>query len=278
MGVDTAFYRNDRNLAFMIGSYANEMSTVYVAQDAPDLFVDEAIGEGIGAPSWLMLTFGLLLFDYDHDGRLDMLQANGHVESEIAKVNPRQSYRQRSQLFWNAGDLGFREVEPERSGDLARGIVGRGASYADYDGDGDLDLVLTQIAGPPLLLRNDQNTGHHWLRVLLQGRPPNHDAIGSWIELEAGGLTQRRQVMPTRSYLSQVERTVTFGLGTVAEVDSLKVVWPDGSEQAVNVAGVDRLQAIVQSPQPSAVLRSLRVGAGLLGPEEEETLDPPVAP
>ncbi len=65
---------------------------------------------------------------------------------------------------------------------------------------------------------------------------------------EAGGLTQRRQVMPTRSYLSQVERTVTFGLGTAAEADSLKVVWPDGSEQTVEVAGVDRLQVIVQSP------------------------------
>ncbi len=248
MGIDAAFVRNDHNLAFMVGSYANEMSAVYVAQNAPELFVDESIGEGIGTPSWMMLTFGLLLFDYDHDGRLDMLQANGHVESEIAKVNPNQSYRQRSQLFWNAGDRGFVEVEPEQSGDLAREIVGRGASYADYDGDGDLDLVLTQIAGPPLLLRNDQETGHHWLRVLLEGRPPNRDAIGSWIELEAGGLTQRRQVMPTRSYLSQVERTVTFGLGTAASADSLKVVWPDGVEQTVEVVGVDRLQVIVQSP------------------------------
>ncbi len=248
MGIDAAFVRNDHNLAFMVGSYANEMSTVYVAQDAPELFVDEAIGEGIGNPSYLMLTFGLLLFDYEHDGRLDMLQANGHVESAIAKAYPNQSYRQRSQLFWNAGDRGFVEVEPEQSGDLAREIVGRGASYADFDGDGDLDVVLTQIAGPPLLLRNDQDTGYHWLRVHLEGRAPNRDAIGSWIELEAGGLTQRRQVMPTRSYLSQVERTVTFGLGTTAEVDSLKVLWPGGSEQIVEVAGVDRLQVITQRP------------------------------
>ncbi|MEM7582098.1 MAG: CRTAC1 family protein [Acidobacteriota bacterium] len=246
MGIDSAYYRNDQNLGFMIGNFANEMSSVYVAQDDPEFFVDEAIGEGIGAPSRLMLTFGLFLFDVDLDGRLDMLQANGHIEDEIQKVDPSQFYRQSAQLFWNGGREGFLPVAPELTGDLARELVGRGAAYADIDGDGDLDAVLTQIAGPALLLRNDQDRGHHWLRVRLEGQTPNRDAIGAWIELTAGGTTQRRQVMPTRSYLSQVERTVTFGLGAAERVDELKVIWPDGSEQRVDGVEVDRLQVVTR--------------------------------
>jgi hypothetical protein len=249
MGIDSAHFRNDHNLGFVIGNFANEMSSVYVTQDDPEFFVDEAITEGIGAPSRLMLSFGLFLFDYDLDGRLDVLQANGHVEEEIAKVDPSQRYRQPAQLFWNAGPgagRGFVEVPPASTGDLAREIVGRGAAFADLDADGDLDVVLTQISGPPLVLRNDQDLGHHWLRVRLVGRAPNRDAIGAWVELEAGGVTQRRQVMPTRSYLSQVEPTVTFGLGELDRVDSLKVVWPDGTEETVEGVEVDRLRVVEQ--------------------------------
>ncbi len=247
MGIDAAYYRNDHNLGFLIGNFANEMSSVYMSQDAPDFFVDEAISEGIGAPSRRMLTFGLFLFDVDLDGRLDLLQANGHIEDKIAQVDPSQSYRQPGQLFWNAGaDFGFVEVPVESTGDLAREIVGRGAAYADIDGDGDLDVGLTQIAGRPLLLRNDQNLGHHYVRVRLVGKAPNRDAVGAWVELVAGGRTQRRQVMPVRSYLSSVEPELTFGLGTAESVDSLTVTWPDGSTQTVDGVELDALRVVEQ--------------------------------
>jgi hypothetical protein len=239
MGADSAYHRNDKNLAFAIGNFANEMSSFYVAQEDPRFFVDEAIGEGIGAPSRLMLKFGLFFFDADLDGRLDLLQANGHIEEEIGKVDPSQSYRQPGQLFWNSGG-GFQLLADARVGDLARKIVGRGAAYADLDGDGDLDVVLTQIGGAPLLLRNDQKAGHHWLRVRLSQDGPNRDALGAWVELRAGGAVQRRQVMPTRSYLSQVEPAITFGLGGASRVDSLEVLWPDGAKQTLDVPGIDR--------------------------------------
>ncbi|MEE2708496.1 MAG: CRTAC1 family protein [Gemmatimonadota bacterium] len=246
MGVDGGHYRNDRHVGFMIGNFANEMTSVYVSQDDPGLFVDDAIGEGIGAPSRRVLTFGLFLFDYDLDGRLDMLQTNGHIEAEINRVDPSQTYAQAAQLFWNAG-LGqnkFVHVAPQTVGDLNRKIVGRAAAYADIDEDGDLDVVLTQTGGPALVLRNDQDLGHHWLRVRLTGRSPDSNVIGSWIELTAGGFTQRRQMMPTRSYLSQVELPVTFGLGTVDRIDDLKVIWPDGTEQTVLDVPVDQVLEI----------------------------------
>ena len=250
MGVDVGYIRNDNNIGFLIGNFANEMTSVYISQDNPTLYVDDAIGEGIGAPSRLALTFGLFLFDYDLDGRLDLLQTNGHIETEVQQIDPSQHYRQAAQLYWNAGPShksGFVLADVASVGDLAKAIVGRGAAYADIDRDGDLDVVLTQIAGPPLLLRNDQRLGRHWLRVKLVGKGANRDAIGAWIELSVGGVAQRRQVMPTRSYLSQVELPVTFGLGRSDRIDSLQVTWPDGSQQTIQTGEVDRLLVLDQA-------------------------------
>ena len=142
-------------------------------------------------------------------------------------------------------------MPPAATGDLARPLVGRGSAYADLDGDGDLDVVLTQTGGPPLLLRNDQALGHHWLRVKLVGNPAapanaNRDAIGAVVELTAGGVTQSRQVMPAKSYLSQSELAVTFGLGAATAVDALTVTWPGGARQEVPAGAVDRLLVVRQ--------------------------------
>jgi hypothetical protein len=250
MGVDVGRHRDDGELAIVIGNFANEMTSVYVSQGDPSIFADEAITEGVGAPSRLLVKFGILLLDADLDGRLDLLAANGHLDEEIPKVDPSQSYRQPAQLFWNGGPDApqtFVPVPPAATGDLGRPIVGRGATYADLDADGDLDLVLTQVAGPPLVLRNDQATGHHWLRVRAIGRAPNRDAIGARIVLAAGGVTQERQVMPARSYLSQVELPVTFGLGAATRVDALTVHWPGGGQDVVPDVVVDRLLTVRQS-------------------------------
>ncbi len=251
MGTDAGYLRNDGNLAFAISNFANEMSSLYLAQGHPGFYVDEAISEGLGAPSRLVLSFGLFMFDYDLDGRLDLLQANGHLEDQINTVDPSQHYRQSAQLFWNSGDpVRSLEIIPaEATGDLGTPIVGRGSSYADMDGDGDLDVVITQPAGAPLLLRNDQRTGHHWLRVRLRDKRGNRDAIGAWVELKAGGTTQRRQVMPTRSYLAQVELPITFGLGPADRVDSIDITWPDGTRQPVRVDAVDRLVVVERTSQ-----------------------------
>lgn len=249
MGVDIADVREDGHLALGVGNFANEMSSLYVAGAEPMQFTDASIVEGIGGPSRAALTFGLFFFDADLDGRLDLLQCNGHLEEEINKVQSSQHYRQPAQLFWNAGpteQASFVEAKAAKLGDLTESIVGRGASFADIDGDGDLDVVLTQIAGPPLLLRNDNLLDHHWLRVKLFGKACNRDAIGAEVLLTAGGRTQRRRVMPTRSYLSQTELPVTFGLGDTMQVDKLVIRWPGGAEQTVVVEGVDRVVIVSQ--------------------------------
>jgi len=132
-------------------------------------------------------------------------------------------------------------------GDLLKPIVGRGSAFADIDGDGDLDVVLTQIGGPPLLLRNDQNLHHHWIRLKLAGTKSNRDAIGAWIKARVNGQTLWRQVMPTRSYLSQSELPVTIGLGQADKVDSVEIVWPGGASQKIPPPPIDCVTVVTES-------------------------------
>ena len=241
MGIDTAYFRNSDDLGIGIGNFANEMNSLFVTADGQAPFADEAILEGFGPASRLALTFGLFFFDYDLDGRLDLFQANGHLESEINVVQPSQHYAQPAQLFWNCGDdCRNRFLHVEETGALATPLVGRAAAYADIDNDGDLDIVITQVGRRARLFRNDQQLGNHWLRVAFADGP-GAGVIGARVELTAGGITQRRHVMPTRSYLSQVELPVTFGLGRNAQVDRLSVTWPDGRVQEIPVKAVDRV-------------------------------------
>ncbi|HTL55413.1 MAG TPA: CRTAC1 family protein [Candidatus Limnocylindrales bacterium] len=250
MGIDSARFRSDDTLAIAIGNFANEMNALYMAQRDSLLFADEAVREGLGLASQKLLKFGLFFFDYDLDGRLDVLTANGHLEPEINRVEPTQQYRQAAQLFWNRGDIkgtGFSPVPPMKCGtDLFKAIVGRGSAYADIDGDGDLDVVLCQIGGPPLLLRNDQNLGHHWVRLKLVGTKSNRDAIGAWVRASVGGHTLARQVMPTRSYLSQSELPLTIGLGKADKVDNLEIAWPSGTKQKIDALAIDKLTVITE--------------------------------
>ncbi len=137
-------------------------------------------------------------------------------------------------------------VNPETTGDLAKPVVGRSSAFADIDNDGDLDVIMTQVARRPLLLRNDQDLGHKWVRFKLIGTRTNRDAIGGRVELRSGDTTQVREVMPTRSYLGQVELPVTFGLGDRQSVDSVEITWPDGTKTSLTDVSPNRTHTIVQ--------------------------------
>ena len=251
MGIDAAAYDNNGDLAVAIGNFANEMTSLYVAQDGSELFTDEAILSGIGPASRQALSFGLFFFDYDLDGQLDLFQTNGHVEPEINVVQPSQHYAQPSQLFWNCGDDCQRLFVPVPAadlGDLSTAVVGRGTAYGDLDGDGDLDVVITRTGEQPLILRNDQQTGHHWLRLRLLPGPDGQSPYGARASLTIDDQTQQRVLNPSRSYLSQVEPVLTFGLGESSAIDSLEVTWPDGKAMIIPVDAVDR-EIVLEWPE-----------------------------
>ena len=261
MGIDVARFRDNGACGIAISNFANEMTALYVSYNNQMQFMDEAISTGLGPSSRLELKFGLFFWDYDLDGRLDLFTANGHLEDDINRVQPSQHYEQPPHLFWNCGpeqDTEFVAATAAQCGtDLFQPLVGRGASYADIDGDGDLDLLVTAIGQRPRLLRNDQQLGNSWLRFHLRGEKCNRDAIGAWIQVELKDRILQRQVMPTRSYLSQVELPVTIGLGREADVRRVTVRWPDGSKQDVPCDGVNRTYEVRQSVDAQPVAANL---------------------
>lgn len=245
MGMDTVVLdRTSGTRAIAIGNFAGEMTSLYLTQGIPGLFADRTTTSGIGPASRLALTFGVLFLDVDLDGRADLLQTNGHLEDQIHIVQDSQSYAQKPQLFWNCGSDCSRQFFVAAAGDLSRPYAGRGASAADIDGDGDSDLLITQVRSNAVLLRNDQQTGHHWIRVRLSQDSPNPWALGASVVLRSRNTIQERSIIRTRGYQSQVLPDATFGLGQDQGPLEVRVRWPDGATTSHRVQEVDQVVTI----------------------------------
>ncbi len=237
MGIDVSHFRNDRDIGILIGNFANEMTALYVSGGEQLQFRDDAILNGLGPPTRLELTFGVAFVDIDLDGRLDVISANGHLEEDINRVQKTQTYQQPPRLYWNCGiehTTEFLPVPASHTGeDFARPMVGRSLAIADIDNDGDVDVLLTASGGSPRLLRNDQHTGHHWIRLKLSDNSNNQGAIGAKVvltrEKKDGSMeVQTRRVNPTRGYQSQSELPVTFGLGENKDTGTITIYWQNG--------------------------------------------------
>ena len=256
MGIDTACFRNSDAVGIAIGNFATEMTALYVCQTPGatiPIFRDEAVSNGIGPVTRTDLKFGILFIDADLDGRLDLFENNGHLEEDIKVVQASQQYEQPPHLLWNCGtefDNEFIMLPEAKTGaDFQKRMVGRGAAMADIDADGDLDLILFSSGGKPRLLRNDQKSGHHWLRLRLRGTKCNKDAIGAVVNVTLPNSTVlSRTVMPTRSYQSQTELPVTFGLGSAEIVKEIAIRWPDGTSQKLSGISVDQQLEVIQKP------------------------------
>ena len=199
--------------------------------------MDYAARSKLGQESLKVLTFGMFLLDIELDGDLDLLAANGHIQVEVESANNEFQFKQLTQLFLNDGDGVFDLFKGNEGSVFNKPIVGRGGAYADYDKDGDLDILITENAGPVHLWRNDfsehlGSTANNYLRVKLQGKVSNRDGIGSLVELYLGDRIYSRRLRTGSSYLSQSEKVVTFGIGKATSIDSLIVKWPSGTIDA----------------------------------------------
>jgi hypothetical protein len=231
MGIDSAEILPD-TLGIAIANFSNEPNTLLQLRHSQTLgFSDIAVSSGLAAQSRAPMKFGALFFDADLDGRQDFFTANGHLEPDIAAAQAGHTYPQPAQLFWNTGEpkwLWKEDLHPQSGLATFWPMVGRGCAFLDYDGDGSLDLVVTENGGPARLFRNENKTGNNWITVSLAGNglTTNRDAIGAEITVEAGGRTQRRYITTARGYLSQSDLAATFGLGSATNVEKVTVRWP----------------------------------------------------
>jgi enediyne biosynthesis protein E4 len=233
MGIDSADYDHSGRDSLVIGNFSNEMVGLY-HNEGSGIFIDDAARSGVGLPSLLTLAFGCFFFDYDLDGQLDIFVANGHVEDDINRVQKDITYAQKPHLFRNTGNGSFQPAAAGGDSDpLQQAMVARGAASLDFDGDGDLDIVMTTNNGPAHLLRNDGGSDRGWLRVKLAGTRSNRDGVGARITVVAGDRKQSALVKTGSSYCSQSELIATFGLDQAGQADRVEVAWPGGSTQVI---------------------------------------------
>ncbi len=244
MGLDVGVVDETGEVTLFVGHFTAEMVGVY-RHTQNGFFMDRAAASQIGRPSLRTLTFGLFLFDVDHDGDLDLFTVNGHITEEIGLVEEGITYRQQPQLYINRGGGLFEEMPAGEDGLLARPLVGRGAAYADWDRDGDLDVLVTENGGPVHLWRNDSVIAGY-LQVELTGRTSNRDAIGARVVIFANGRRQEREVRAGGSYLSQSQQSVHFGLGQASEVDSLHIYWPGGQVHRQGLVVANQVVHVVE--------------------------------
>ena len=237
MGADAADYDGSGRPDLVIGHFSTEMMALY-HNEGNGLFIDEGPRSAIGRATLPTLTFGCFFFDFDLDGWPDVFAANGHVADDVERVQTRITYAQPPQLFRNDGGR-FEEVDAPGTA-LAVPQVGRGAAYADFDRDGDLDVLVTANGGRPRLLRNDGGNANRMLRIRTVGTASNRDGVGARIDVTAGGRTRWQRVRTGSSYLSQSELAVTFGLGARTRADAVEVTWPSGRVDRLGAVPADR--------------------------------------
>jgi hypothetical protein len=233
MGVDWGDYDGDGRLDLFVGTFSDELKSLYHAT-ASGIYEQAAMAAGIAQSTRPWVTFGTKFADFDNDGQLDLVMINGHVRDLVQKVDPANSYPQKSQLFLNAGGGRFRDVSEAVGPDFRKPIVGRGLALGDYDNDGDPDLLAADLQGHPLLLRNDGgNTAGGWLSVSLVGRRSNRMAIGAQLTLLADGKRQVRELRTDGSILAAHDPRLHFGLSGASTVEELQIRWPSGETQTL---------------------------------------------
>jgi len=234
MGVAAGDFDNDARIDIVKTNFMDETSTLY--RNLGDWFFEDAtITAGLGVHT-KYVGWGVAFVDFDHDGWKDILAVNGHIYPEISAAVKGEEYRQSKLLYWNLRNGAFRDVTAKAGPALTAGAVSRGLALGDLDGDGALEVVVSNMNEPPSLLCNKGEKGNA-LVIELVGTRSNRSAIGGRVTVKAGGLLQVDEVRSGSSYASQSDFRLHFGLGAASEAESVEVRWPNDSiEQFLELA------------------------------------------
>lgn len=234
MGLAAGDFDNDGRLDLIKTNFTGDYPNLFHNLGA-GIFEDVAMKAGLAVnPQYV--AWGVGLVDFDNDGWLDVFQVNGHVFPELEKKPGGEPFKNPRILYRNLGGGRFEDVSAMAGPGVSERASGRGAAFADFDNDGDMDVLIMNMHGAPSLLRNDMTSGNGWLQVRLSGI-----AMGAVVTLEAGGRKQAQTVVSQTSFLSHNGRRLHFGLGKAKTVDGLTVAWPSGRVERFSVTGINRI-------------------------------------
>ncbi|UCF37087.1 MAG: CRTAC1 family protein [Acidobacteriota bacterium] len=230
MGTDFGDFDGDGLLDIFVTNFSEEFNTLYRNRGEQEFEdVSEEVGLGSG---FLPLGFGTKFLDFDNDGDLDIYITNGHIADNVSLMNPSLSYAQTDLLYENVGGK-FQDISASSGSVFQQKHVGRGAAVADYDNDGDQDIVIANCGGRPILLRNDIGNRQNWLLIALQGKQSNSHGYGTKIRLTSNQQLQYKEANPVASYLSSNDTRVHFGLGEATSVESIEIEWLSGKKSVL---------------------------------------------
>ena len=239
MGVGVGDYDNDGRLDIIKTNFSDDTSSLY-RNVADNLFEDATYKSGIGINT-RFLGWGAGFVDVDNDGRRDIFLANGHIYPEIHEWFPRLKYKERKILYKNSGEGRFADISLRGGPGLLLEKSARGCAFGDFDNDGDMDVVVSNINDLPSLLRNDGVSDGHWVKVKCIGVVSNRSAIGARVRVVVGPHSQMDEVRSGSGYLSQSDLRLHFGLGTARTIDRLEIRWPNGMTESFENLAADRI-------------------------------------
>ena len=246
MGVALGDYNHDGKLDLYVTNFSDQYNTLY-RQDGSLSFMDASFASRLAPASIPFVGWGTEFVDFENDGWVDLLAVNGHVYPQVDGIDAGTSYAQRILYYRNNGDGTFSETAGELGTALVARRPGRGAAFGDIDNDGDIDVVINNLDGAPLVLRNDGGNRNHWITVKTVGTKMNRDALGARVKVTSGDLVQVGEVHSSGSYISQSDLRLHFGLGSRSKVDLIEVRWPGGGVERIENIPADRFVIIEQN-------------------------------
>ena len=254
MGIAVGDYLNNGLLDFAISDFSDEAKLVF-HNDGNAAFTEVSMRSGVGKKSIPFLGWGTGFLDFDNDGWLDLMFVNGHIYPAADRLEWGTSYAQRPLLFHNTRDGKFEEVPPVKGSGLAEIVSGRGAAFGDLFNDGKIDVVISPIEGPPVLLKNVNPDRHHWVELkLVGGSKSPRDAVGTTVYLKGDSVRQRQDILSGGSYVSTNDPRPHFGLGDSTNAGTAEIHWPSGATQTVKLPAVDRIYTIEEGKGITAAM------------------------